>query len=45
MKASFGAFTEQFSGRVFIVYSYDGEIANPDIIPDIAAEIERLSAA
>ena len=42
MKASFASFTDDFLGKVFIVYSYDGEIANTDVIPDIAAEIERL---
>jgi hypothetical protein len=42
MRASFDAFTDDFRGKVFIIFSLDGEIGNPDIIPDIAAEIERL---
>lgn len=44
MKASFSAFTDDFRGKVFIVFSLDGEIGNPDIIPEIEREIERLSA-
>jgi hypothetical protein len=42
MKNSFADFTEEFSGKVFIVFSLDGEIANQDIIPEIATEIKRL---
>ncbi len=43
MKSSFARFTDEFLGKVFIVFSLDGEIANRDIIPEIAAEIERLA--
>lgn len=44
MKASFQDFTDNFGGKVFIVFSLDGEIGNPEIIPEIEQEIERLSA-
>ncbi len=43
MKASFEAFTEQNGGAVFIVFSLDGEIANPDVIGRIGEEIRLLS--
>ncbi|MDR2138206.1 MAG: hypothetical protein LBP50_01455 [Tannerella sp.] len=42
MKASFADFGERFGGKVFVVFSLDGEIANKEIIREIAAEIERL---
>ena len=42
MKHSFADFTSDFSGKVFIVFSLDGEIANPKIIGEIADEIARL---
>lgn len=42
MKASFDTFKEEFGGKVFIVYSRDGEIANTEVINDIEKEIERL---
>jgi hypothetical protein len=42
MKASFAAFTEKFGGKVFIVFSLAGEIANKDVIKDVKNEIERL---
>ncbi len=42
MKASFAAFQTDFSGKVFIVFSLDGEIGNPEIIQEIAEEIARL---
>jgi hypothetical protein len=42
MKGSFADFTEEYTGKVFIVFSLDGEIANSDILPEIATEIERL---
>jgi hypothetical protein len=42
MKASFADFEEQFGGKVFIVFSLDGEIANKEIIPEIRGEIERV---
>lgn len=42
MKASFDAFRKDFGGKVFIVYSLDGEIANKEIIESIKQEIEIL---
>lgn len=45
MKNSFEAFQEDFSGKVFIVFSLDGEIGNPEIIAKIADEIARLQTA
>jgi MjaI restriction endonuclease len=42
MKASFKAFTDDFGGKVFIVFSLDGEIGNKEIIEQISKEIERL---
>lgn len=44
MKSSFAAFREDFSGKVFIVFSLDGEIGNPEILEEIADEIARLWA-
>jgi hypothetical protein len=35
MKASFEAFTQDFGGKVFIVYSLNGEIANKEVIDEI----------
>ena len=43
MKASFNDFTERYGGKVFIVYSQKGEIANTEVIDNIREEIERLS--
>ncbi|MCL2025366.1 MAG: MjaI family restriction endonuclease [Leptospirales bacterium] len=42
MKASFTEFEEKFGGKVFIVFSLDGEIANKDVIEEIKKEIEKL---
>jgi len=42
MKASFADFEEKFGGKVFIVFSLDGEIANKDVIKEIQKEIEKL---
>ena len=42
MKASFADFTEKFSGKVFIVFSLDKEIANKEVVEEIRKEIERL---
>lgn len=42
MKASFTDFEEKFGGKVFIVFSLDGEIANKEVIEEIREEIERL---
>lgn len=43
MKASFEDFTEKYGGKVFIVYSLKGEIANKEVIDHIREEIQRLS--
>jgi hypothetical protein len=42
MQASFADFEEQFGGKVFIVFSLDGEIGNKEVIAQIQQEIERL---
>ena len=42
MKASFTDFEEKFGGKVFVVFSLDGEIANKGVIPEIKKEIARL---
>lgn len=43
MKNSFQTFQNDFGGKVFIVFSLDGEIANQEIIKDIRIEIVRLT--
>lgn len=45
MKAAFQDFEEDFGGKVFIVFSLDGEIANREILKEIEAEIMRLTKA
>ncbi len=42
MKASFADFEEQYGGKVFIIFSLDGEIGNKEVIGQIRQEIERL---
>jgi hypothetical protein len=42
MKASFADFEEKFGGKVFVVFSLDGEIANKEVLKEIQQEIERL---
>ena len=42
MKASFTDFEEQYGGKVFVVFSLDGEIGNKEVIEQIRQEIERL---
>ncbi len=42
MKESFADFESKFGGKVFIVFSLDGEIANKDVILEIEKEIGRL---
>ncbi|MEI7590858.1 MAG: MjaI family restriction endonuclease [Deltaproteobacteria bacterium] len=43
MKASFRDFEEKYGGKVFVVFSLDGEIGNKEIIIEqIQQEIERL---
>lgn len=43
MKASFKEFEEQYGGKVFIIFSLDGEIANQTILDEIRNEIKMLS--
>jgi len=43
MRAGFQNFEEEFGGKVFIIYSLDGEIANFEVLEQIASEIDRLS--
>jgi hypothetical protein len=42
MRNNFNNFTKQFGGKVFIVFSLDGEIANAEIVEEIKKEIKRL---
>ena len=42
MKASFEEFTENFAGKVFIIFSLDGEIGNAEVLGQIEDEIKRL---
>ncbi len=42
MKASFEEFTENFAGKVFIIFSLDGEIGNAEVLGQIEDEIQRL---
>jgi hypothetical protein len=42
MKASFAEFEKQYGGKVFIVFSLDGEIGNIEVVEEIRQEIERL---
>lgn len=43
MKASFNDFTQEFGGKVFIVYSIDDKIKNQEVVAQIADEIKRLT--
>lgn len=42
MKANFFDFEKKYQGRVFIVFSLDGEIGNKTVIKEIEMEIQRL---
>ena len=42
MKASFADFEEKFGGKVFVVFSLDGDVSNKEVINEINKEIERL---
>jgi hypothetical protein len=42
MKASFSDFEAKYGGKVFVVFSLDGEIANIEVFELIKNEIERL---
>lgn len=43
MKAGFRNFQEVYGGKVFIVFSLDGEITNIEVLKDIETEVERLT--
>lgn len=43
MKASFSEFEQKYGGKVFIIFSADGEIKNEEVLKDIEAEIARIS--
>ncbi|HRK83786.1 MAG TPA: MjaI family restriction endonuclease [Saprospiraceae bacterium] len=42
MKAGFQDFELDYGGKVFIVFSLDGEIANREVLKEIDAEVRRL---
>ncbi len=42
MKANFTDFEQKYKGKVFIVFSLDGEIGNKEVIKEIEIEIIRL---
>ncbi|MBK7935678.1 MAG: MjaI family restriction endonuclease [Lewinellaceae bacterium] len=42
MKASFQEFEDIYGGKVFIIFSLDGEIANKEVLKDIDSEVGRL---
>ena len=42
MKANFRDFEEKYKGKVFVVFSLDGEIANKEVIQQIDNEIKLI---
>lgn len=42
MKENFLDFEKKYQGKVFIVFSLDGEIGNKEVIKEIEAEIKKL---
>jgi len=42
MKASFASFEEDFGGKVFVIFSENGDITNIEVIESIREEIKRL---
>jgi hypothetical protein len=42
MKANFIDFEKKYHGKVFIVFSLDGEIENEEVIKEMKKEIDRL---
>ena len=44
MKRSFTAFEQDFGGKVFVVYSVREDVANKDVIKQIALEVTRLNS-
>lgn len=45
MKNNFIDFEKKYKGKVFIIFSLDGEIENKEVIEKIGAEIEKLKAS
>ncbi len=45
MRSNFESFKEQFGGKVFVVCSLKGEIANKEIIEQIGEELQRLKVS
>jgi hypothetical protein len=43
MKAGFQDFEDEYGGKVFIVFSLDGEIANKEVLKEIDSELERIT--
>jgi len=42
MRASFDDFSSKYGGKVFIIYSLDGEVANKDVMKAIRDEVARI---
>lgn len=42
MKSNFRDFEEKYKGKVFVVFSLDGEIANKEVIQQIENEIKMM---
>ncbi len=42
MKNSFASFSDNFTGKVFIILSVDDKISNEEVIDEIKQEIVRL---
>ena len=45
MKASFDSFKNEYGGKVFVVFSLDGEIANKEVVEQIRTEVEHLTTS
>lgn len=43
MKASFNGFTDKYKGKVYVIYSLDGEVGNKEVYEDIEKEVKRLN--
>ena len=44
MKASFDEFTSRFGGKVFIIFSLEGEVGNLEVLEAIEKEVRRLTS-
>jgi len=42
MKKNFMDFEEKYKGKVFIIFSLDGEVGNKEVIKEIQEEIKKL---